>query len=384
MTRAGRAAAGGSTVAGTVLTGAVGAAAARAAYRALRQYPPAGQQTWTRTNHRGELVTLLEGPAVAVGAITAEVIGAAVAARLSGRPGATATAESQLQISSERTFGSHASLAMAVAGGGALGFGVLDDLAGSGKRRGLRGHLGALAHGEVTTGSVKLAGLAATGLAGGLLLGGRRSDVLVNAGLIAGGANLLNLFDLRPGRAAKVAALSAGLIAAGGAARGSDRSAGLAAVAAPLGAGLALLPEDLAERAMLGDAGANALGAMLGAGAAASLPRSARAGLLAGIVALTVASEKVSFTKVIERTPTLRRLDLLGRRPAPPTAPVATATDPAAAPAGAGDDADAARAIRLQGRPAGRHRRVGSGEDRVRSINWLFGFFFRVLARQKP
>jgi UDP-GlcNAc:undecaprenyl-phosphate/decaprenyl-phosphate GlcNAc-1-phosphate transferase len=383
VSRARRAAAS-PAVAGSAAIGAVGAAAARAAYRALRQHPPAGEKTWTRTNHRGELVTLLEGPAVAVGAITAEVIGAAVAARLSGRAGVAATAESQRQSFSERTVGSHASLAMAVAGGGALGFGVLDDLAGSGKRRGLAGHLGALAHGEVTTGSVKLAGLAATGLAGGLLLGGRRSDVLVNAGLIAGGANLLNLFDLRPGRAVKVAALSAGLIAVGGAARGPDRSAGLAAVAAPLGAGLALLPEDLAERAMLGDAGANALGAMLGAAAAGSLPRSARAGLLAGIVALTVASEKVSFTKVIEAVPALRRLDMLGRRPAPLTEPVATATDSAAAPAAAGDDADAARAIRVQGRPAGRHRRVGSGEDRVRSINWLFGFFFRVLARQKP
>jgi UDP-GlcNAc:undecaprenyl-phosphate/decaprenyl-phosphate GlcNAc-1-phosphate transferase len=382
VSRAGRGAAG-PTVAGTVATGAAAAATARAAYRALRRYPPAGEKTWTRTNHRGELVTLLEGPAVAVGAITAEVVGAAVAARLSGRSGAAATAEGQRHDFSERTVGSHACLAMAVAGAGALGFGVLDDLAGSGKRRGLKGHLGALAHGEVTTGSVKLAGLAATGLAGGLLLGGRRTDVLVNAGLIAGGANLLNLFDLRPGRAVKVAALSAGLIAAGGAARGPDRSAGLAAVAAPLGAGLALLPEDLAERAMLGDAGANALGAMLGAAAAGSLPRSARAGLLAGIVALTVASEKVSFTKVIEAVPTLRRLDMLGRRPAPLTAPVASATD-TAAPAAADDDADAARIIRLQGRPAGRHRRIGSGEDRVRSINWLFGFFIRVLARQKP
>jgi UDP-N-acetylmuramyl pentapeptide phosphotransferase/UDP-N-acetylglucosamine-1-phosphate transferase len=375
VSRAGRAAAGGTTVAGTVVTGAAGAAAARAAYRTLRQHPPAGQQTWTRTNHRGELVTLLEGPAVAVGAITAEVVGAAVAARLSGRPG-----EGQRQSSPERTVGSHASLAMAVAGGGALGFGVLDDLAGSGNRRGLKGHLGALAHGEVTTGSVKLAGLAATGLAGGLLLGGRRSDVLVNAALIAGGANLLNLFDLRPGRAVKVAALSAGLIAAGGAG-GPDRSAGLAAVAAPLGAGLALLPEDLAERAMLGDAGANALGAMLGAAAAGSLPRPARVGLLAGIVALTVASEKVSFTKVIERTPTLRRLDMLGRRPAPPTAPVATAA--ATVPATEDDPPDAAQVIRLQGRRAGRHRRVGTGEDRVRSINWLFGLFFRALARQE-
>jgi len=374
VSRAGRAAAGGTTVAGTVVTGAASAAAARAAYRTLRQHPPAGEQTWTRTNHRGELVTLLEGPAVAVGAIAAEVVGAAVAARLPGRPG-----QDQLQFSPERTVGSHATLAMALAGGGAFGFGVLDDLAGSGRRRGLKGHLGALARGEVTTGSVKLAGLAATGLAGGLLIGGRRSDVLVNAGLIAGGANLLNLFDLRPGRAVKVATLSAGLIAAGGAG-GPDRSAGLAAVAAPLGAGLALLPEDLAERAMLGDAGANALGAMLGAAAAASLPRSARAGLLAGIVALTVASEKVSFTKVIERTPALRKLDMLGRRPAPPTAP---APSTGAVPAVEDDPPGAGQVIRLQGRRGGRHRRVGTGEDRVRSINWLFGFFFRALARQE-
>ena len=66
---------------------------------------------------------------------------------------------------------------------------------------------------------------------------------------------------------------------------------------------------------MLGDAGANALGAMLGAAAAASLPRPGRAAVLAGIVVLTAASEKVSFTKVIQRTPPLHWLDMLGRRP---------------------------------------------------------------------
>jgi hypothetical protein len=147
---------------------------------------------------------------------------------------------------------------------------------------------------------------------------------LINTGLIAGGANLLNLFDLRPGRAVKVAALSAGLIAAGGAG-GPDRSAGLAAVAAPLGAGLALLPEDLAS----GPCSATPGPTRSARCSARRRPRlaapPARAGLLAGIVALTVASEKVSFTKVIERTPTLRRLDMLGRRPAPPTAPATNA-----------------------------------------------------------
>ena len=369
---------------GALTVGVVSAVAARAAYRALRRYPPAGEATWTRTNHRRERVTLLEGPAVAVGAITAEVIGAAVAGRrgtVAGRQG-----KGQIPQSSERTVGSRSSLALVVTGGGALGFGVLDDLAGSGKRRGLAGHLGALRHGEVTTGTVKLAGLAATGLAGGLLLGGRRSDVVINMGLIAGGANLLNLFDLRPGRAIKVAAIAAGLIAAGGALTGPDRSAGLAAVAAPLGAGLALLPEDLGERAMLGDAGANALGAMLGAAAAQALSRPARAGLLAGIVSLTVASEKVSFTRVIERNPALHRLDMLGRRPVP-VDPAAEDDAPAAAPARAG----AAAVVPAQagavvvppqpGRRTGRHRRVQPGASRDRSIARFFEFSLKTTAR---
>jgi UDP-N-acetylmuramyl pentapeptide phosphotransferase/UDP-N-acetylglucosamine-1-phosphate transferase len=297
--------------------------------------------------------------------------------------------KAQIPQSSERTLGSRSSLALIVTAGGALGFGVLDDLAGSGKRRGLKGHLGALRQGEVTTGTVKLAGLAATGLAGGLLLGGRRSDVVINAGLIAGGANLLNLFDLRPGRAIKVATLSAGLIAAGGAASGPDRSAGLAAVAAPLGAGLALLPEDLGERAMLGDAGANALGAMLGAAAARGLSRPARAGLLAGIVALTVASERVSFTKLIERTPALHRLDMLGRRPAP-AGPAPAGVAPAVIRAGADADAaapakgDAAAAPPLPGRRTGRHRRVESGASRDRSIARFFEFSLKTLAQSGP
>ncbi len=163
---------------------------------------------------------------------------------------------------------------------------------------------------------MKLAGIGGAGLCAAALLGGAPADVMINAGLTAGGANLLNLFDLRPGRAIKVALASGALLAAGP--PGPARGAACRAVAAPAGAALALLPDDLAERAMLGDTGANALGAMLGAAAAASLPRPARIALLAGIAALTAASEVVSFTKVIERTPPLRWLDMLGRRPAAP------------------------------------------------------------------
>ena len=293
-----------------VAAGVTAAGAARLGYAAANHRPPGGAKTWSRTNHRGEPVTLLEGPAVAVGAL----VGALAQAGLRSVTGSAGPAGQGAW---------RPALAVAAAGAGAAAFGAYDDLAGAGDRRGFRGHLGALRNGEVTTGTVKLGGIGVTGIIGAVLAGGSPADVVINAGLVAGGANLLNLFDLRPGRAIKVAVVSGALIGAGGTRTG--RGAGIAAPPAaaglallpPLAAALAMLPEDLGERAMLGDCGANALGAMLGA-AAVGLPRPARITLLAGITGLTAASEKVSFTKVIERTPPLRRLDMLGRRPADP------------------------------------------------------------------
>ena len=288
MSRAGHAA----------VAGACAAGAARLAYSAMSRRPPGGPKAWSRSNHRGEPVTLLEGPAVAAGAIVG-VLAQGVQASLATASGSSGSS------------GWRCAAAMVLGGAGAAAFGAYDDLAGSGDRRGFRGHIGALRQGDVTTGAVKLGGIGLTGVVSAALAGGSPADLILNAGLVAGGANLLNLFDLRPGRALKVAAASGVLLGA----------AGQDSVAAPLGAGLALLPEDLGERAMLGDAGANALGAMLGA-SAAGLSRPARIALLAGIAGLTAASEKVSFTKVIARTRALNWLDMLGRRPAPqPPAP---------------------------------------------------------------
>ncbi|MGB6454850.1 MAG: hypothetical protein WBH47_10220, partial [Streptosporangiaceae bacterium] len=71
----------------------------------------------------------------------------------------------------------------------------------------------------------------------------------------------------------------------------------------------------------LGDAGANALGALLGVAAATTLSRRGQVAALAAIVGLTAASEFVSFTQVIEQTGPLRWLDLLGRRPAAQAVP---------------------------------------------------------------
>ncbi|MEU7857401.1 hypothetical protein [Nonomuraea sp. NPDC049141] len=274
---------------------AIGAVAARAAYTAFtRLAPRAGEEKesgrWTRTNHRGEPITLLEGPAF--------VAGSGVAAALA--PGLPPRVR----------------LAALLAGVGSGALGAYDDLYGTTKSKGFKGHLTALGRGEVTSGAVKILGIGATGLGAAALVSRGPVDTLVNGATIAGTANLANLFDLRPGRAIKVGLLTGGPLLAASLFRDAPLTAALTAV--PLGAAAALLPDDLGERAMLGDAGANALGALLGLAAVTKLGRRGRFVLLGTVAALTAASEKVSFTKVIAGNPVLNRLDMLGRRPVDP------------------------------------------------------------------
>jgi UDP-N-acetylmuramyl pentapeptide phosphotransferase/UDP-N-acetylglucosamine-1-phosphate transferase len=280
---------------GRLAVAAGAAVAARALFSSARSLPESTRQELERTNHRGETVSLSSGPVLAVAASAAAAAGAPKGLRA----------------------------AAAVAGLGAGAVGLYDDIVGARpdqkRDKGFRGHLGALREGRVSAGLVKVAGIGVAGLIAGRAVSredgaarGGLVDTLLAGGVIAGTANLVNLLDLRPGRALKAGLLVGAPLAAGPA-------GGL--VAGTVGAAGALLPEDLDERTMLGDSGANALGALLGLGIAASTGRKGRAAVFAGLVALTAASEKVSFTKVIERTPVLRELDALGRRPAAPKPP---------------------------------------------------------------
>ena len=194
--------------------------------------------------------------------------------------------------------------------GAAIGFGFLglvDDLVGATDTKGFAGHLGQLARGQVTTGLVKLVG--------GVLLGvavapGDGWDAVRSGVLIAGCANVGNLFDRAPGRAIKVCLLGGVVVASLGAPAWA-----LTGPMLVLGAGLGLLVPDLRERCMLGDTGSNVLGAAVGLGLVVSLGSTGEWVALAVVVALNVASEFVSFTKVIDAVPPLRFLDRLGACP---------------------------------------------------------------------
>ncbi len=246
-------------------------AVTRACHELLQRLTPVAPAL-ERTNFSGARVTLAEGPALVAGLLTGVAHGPAYA----------------------------------VAAGGAGAVGLFDDLAGSASSKGLRGHLRALRRGEVTTGTLKLGGLAATGIVAAILIDGRTGRPLrttTGALLVATSANLANLFDLRPGRALKVSSLVAVPLAASGSIP--------AAVAT--GAGGAVVACDLRGRSMMGDTGANALGAMIGAALTERAGTRGRALALLVTVGLTLASEKVSFSQVIADTPVLRELDAWGR-----------------------------------------------------------------------
>lgn len=242
------------------------AAATGAAVRWLRQNPPGGSQRWERTNFAGGQVSLVGGPAAVAGLVAG--------ALTQGR----------------------ASTAVGLSAVGTVG--VYDDLYGEPTTKGVRGHLGALRSGVVTSGAVKIGVVSLAGLL--IARGEARSSglgLLRDGALVAGAANVVNLFDLRPGRAYKVAA-PVGLLPGGG------------PIAGVLSAAIA---DDLSGRTMLGDCGSNALGAAAGAALVRDLPPTARWLGLVAAVGLTFASERVSFSALIEQHPVLDRIDRAGR-----------------------------------------------------------------------
>lgn len=185
--------------------------------------------------------------------------------------------------------------------------GLIDDLFPGGPR-GLRGHVRKLVGGKGTTGILKMVASVVAGLIVVVALPGRGlAESVLGIVVIAGAANVWNGLDVRPGRAGKAfLVVSAGLCLA-------DPPGLLLYV---LGAELGLIWFDLREWAMLGDAGSNLLGFVAGvaiywsAGSPLSLAAAA-----AVVVALNIAAETITFSRIIDAIRPLRWFDLAGTLP---------------------------------------------------------------------
>lgn len=250
-----------------------------------------------RTNHRGAAVPVAAGVLLVVAVVATEAL-LVVAESLGRDPEAGEAAGRSAVLLA------------------ALGFGLLgafDDLAAHGDDRGFKGHVTSLLRGRLTTGGLKLAG---GGLLAIVVVRATGEDsfgrLVLGAAVVALGANLGNLFDRAPGRTTKVALLAGAVLVVATSAAERPVLAGTVAV---LGAGVGLLVPDLRESLMLGDAGANVLGAALATGLVATTGVGAQVGALAVLAALNLLSEVVSFSRAIDKIAPLRALDRLGRRP---------------------------------------------------------------------
>ncbi|WP_051463003.1 hypothetical protein [Haloglycomyces albus] len=250
---------------GRATLGAVAAGATTAAVSGIKRSKRA--DALERINHQGNPVSLAEGPGVTIGATSAAIAGA------TNPQYATAAACSGFVS-------------------GAVG--LYDDLADTKgeSAKGLKGHLGALRKGRLSAGTVKILGISAAGVASAALVDANNApqprrrrllSTVVGGGVIAGAANLINLFDLRPGRALKVATVSSTLLASKpGKAAPYSAGAGVNTAIAVESAAATALPDDLQGKTMLGDCGANSVGALLG------LSYVARTGLVGRSLALAV------------------------------------------------------------------------------------------------
>ena len=246
----------------------------------------------TRRNHRGIEIPTGVGVAVLAGTLGGIALVAFVRAVSPRSPSPTVALA--------------ASIGVLVLGFGFGAIGLYDDIAAQ-SERGWRAHLPALLHGRMTPGVLKLVAGAALAFVIGSATATSFGWGLINAALIGLMANLFNAFDVRPGRAAKLYLLAGVPMAILGRFL-------MVPLAATLGAVAAFLAFDLRERAMLGDAGSNAIGAILGGATVAVDPPSwFRLALLALLVLLTAIAERSTLSAWIDRIGPLRAFDRLWR-----------------------------------------------------------------------
>lgn len=193
--------------------------------------------------------------------------------------------------------------------------GFIDDIFSTDEIRGFRGHLGELLKGRVTTGMLK----AILGLAIALIIAAFTQDNLagiVSAMFVIGlSMNAFNLLDIRPGRALKIYILMmAVLILTPVALNMVIFPAYWHLAGVVISPALILLYDDLSKKSMIGDTGANVLGAIVGYAVISTFTGNIRLVILALLLIFNFVADRWSITKMIESQPLLNTLDRLGRK----------------------------------------------------------------------
>lgn len=185
--------------------------------------------------------------------------------------------------------------------------GALDDLIGNRKVSGLKGHFKSLFKGELTTGGFKALFGGFVGLVVSVCISRNISDIIVNTLVIALSTNLMNLFDLRPGRAIKAYLVI--IIPLYFTLTGYIKVLPLLILPNVL----AYFNTDLKARGMMGDTGSNVLGISIGVLMAFGYEMKVRVAWLVFLILMHLITEKFSLTKIIEKNKILKFIDNLGR-----------------------------------------------------------------------
>jgi UDP-N-acetylmuramyl pentapeptide phosphotransferase/UDP-N-acetylglucosamine-1-phosphate transferase len=244
---------------------------------------------FTRENYRGRLLPVPLGVVIVPAALVALVVLAPLE-----------------RIGDADVFPDNFGLVLLFVPGVAL-LGLVDDvLAGAG--RGWRGHGGDVLSGALSTGALKAVGTLGLALLVASSLPGSDAEYLLAAAVLVLATNVFNLLDLRPGRSVKAfVLLGIGLTLS------TQNTEALAAMGIFAGAVLVAGFYDLRERAMLGDTGSNAIGALAGLWMVLTLDTDGQLVALVVLVLINIFGEFRSISSVIEKTPGLRHLDSAGR-----------------------------------------------------------------------
>ena len=185
--------------------------------------------------------------------------------------------------------------------------GIIDDSLGNRGVTGLIGHFKALFKGSLSTGAFKALLGGFVGLTLAVTLSKSIPNIIVATLVVALSTNMMNLFDLRPGRAIKAYVILAIIIFLASAK--FNREVMMLIVPAVL----AYFYFDLRALTMMGDAGSNVLGVSIGVFIVSSFDLPVQLVSLVLLVAIHVLTEKFSLTKIIENNKFLDYVDKLGR-----------------------------------------------------------------------